>query len=263
MNFSKNRDHKNRGGIGCGTIIAVFSILSFLVSIAILGGSIYFAMEMSKDPRAFLEEHQVLVRKLGRTVVSVFNSEKPLAQEVIFDADAYNSFLQKQGELAQGFQNVQDEYPFDLVATAPEILSFLKQDLASWDIRHYNLEFDKDRVKFSASIPGELLVQRIPAHMPPVFKESLETLDYLNIQGDMNFLFDDGIKTLRVNEFSLGSIRVADVFMQMFNSRLGQETGGLEHSLSNLMDGIQVTPSKIELRKGEIFLSGVSTQRSK
>lgn len=253
--------HKHRGGIGCGTIIGIFALLSFLLSIAVLGGAGYFAYEIAKNPREFIKEHDGLVRKLGKSVVSVFNSHKPIVGEVPFDADAYNSFLQKQGELAQGFQTVQDEYTFELSATREEILSFLKQDLAAWGIQHFDMEFFNDRIKFYASVPGELITQRFPPHLPEVFQESLQSLDYLNVQGDMNFSYDNGIKNMEVHDFKLGSIQVADVFMKMFNQRMKGEVGNLEASFTRMMNKIHVKPSMVKLRDGEIFISGISTER--
>ena len=169
-----------RGKIGCGTILGILILLSFLFSVVVVGGVGYLSYELAKNPRQFLQENPEVVKTFGQAMVSAFNSTDPLVKEVLFDPDAYNSFLQKQGELAKGWQSVQDEYPFELSATREEILSFLKQDLAAWGIYNFDMEFFADRLKFYASVPGPLILQKLPSNFPEPLKDSFKSLDYLN-----------------------------------------------------------------------------------
>lgn len=250
-----------QGKIGCGTIIGILLLLSFLFSVVVVGGVGYISYELAKNPRQFMKENPQAIKSLGQTLIKAFNSSDPLVGEVLFDPDAYNSFLQKQGELAKSWQSVQDQYPFELSATREEILSFLKQDLAAWGIYHFDMEFFKDRLKFNASVPGPLILQRLPANFPEPLKESFKSLDYLNLQGDMNFLFDNGIQKFEIHDFKIGSLKISEVFMDLFNEQIKGEIRSLETSLFRLMQGINVKPRKVQLKDGEILISGSTDRR--
>jgi hypothetical protein len=248
-------------GIGCGTIIGFILLLFSLASFAILGGSAYIAYDMATHPDEFFKKYASSVEFIGKRAVSVLNSNDPSeVPEGFFDADAYMSFIRKQGEIADKFQNIQDEYSFAMEITEAEVSSILKQDLARWEITRYALDFKEGLVRMQVSVPGHILTPLIPKQLPSAITNTLDSLKQINIDSSLEFEYDGGIKKLNVKTFSLGQISFSPWMLDLFNQRVKGEMPKLESWLKGKLASMEFSVEKLLFQPDTVIFSGSTTK---
>jgi len=250
---------KKKKGLGClGTLVLVFLLFGFVIT-AMLGTVGYYAYKLYSNPQTFIVEHERLVRTFSDTLVEMFSQPKPMDIPIPdFDADAYNSFVQKVG----GLQEVVNKpnarnIPITLSYSEQEIMSGFKQDFAAWDIQHYNLNFEQDKVHAQLAIKGEVLTPYIPQEVPKVFQKSLMGVEYLNVDMLVEVKYEGGLDLLKVSKMRLGDLNMSDFLLERFNQELRKKKPKLEEKLIESKKGSNLKPTEIVFAKDEVSLKGV------
>ena len=257
--MANSNKKRKKSSWGCFWAFLVLVFLGFLTFLALGAGATYLYLQANEDPKKFLKNYEVVVRQLGDYAVDLASSEAPMiSEDTEFDADAYNQFVQKVGQFQQIINDPNaTDIPLKLNYTAKELINGFKQDLARYDISRYELNFEPGVVHAKASIKGEILTPYIPAEFPDVLKQSLETIQWVNIDVKISALFDQNLSVLAIEKLRLGDFNASEFAVQKLNELLGKYQSRLNSELIRRLRSTRLKPEKINFEKDRVNFEGL------
>lgn len=257
--MANSNKKRKKSSWGCFWAFLVLTFLGFLGFLALGAGAAYLYVQASEDPKKFIKNYEVVVRQVGDYAVDLASSDSPMiAADTEFDADAYNEFVQKVGQFQQIINDPNaTDIPLKLSYTAKELINGFKQDLARYDITRYELNFEQGIVHAKAAIKGEILTPYIPAEFPEVFKQSLETIQWVNIDVKMSALFDQSLTVLAIEKLRLGDFNASEFVVQKLNELLSKYQPRLNSELIRRLRATRLKPEKINFEKDRVNFEGL------
>ena len=257
--MAKSNKKRKKSSWGCFWAFLVLTFLGFLSFLVLGAGATYLYVQATEDPEKFLKNYEAVVRQLGDYTVDLASSEAPmLSEDTKFDADAYNQFVQKVGQFQQIINDPNaTDIPLKLNYTAEELINGFKQDLARYDITRYDLNFEQGIVHAKASIKGEILTPYIPAEFPEVLKQSLDTIQWINIDVKMSASFDQSLNILAIEKLRLGDFNASEFVVQKLNELLTKYQQRLNSELVRRLRATRLKPQKINFEKDRVNFEGL------
>lgn len=257
--MANSKRKKKKSSWGCLWFFLLLIFLGFASSIVLGGGVLYLGMQARENPQKFLKEYQPVIRQAGDSAVGLLSSDKPLVDEDLeFDADAYNDFVQKVGQFQQIINDPNaSDVPMRLEYSAKELIHGLMQDLARYEVTRYDLNFEPGLLHAKAAIKGEVLIPLIPKEVPDVLRKSLETLQWINVDTRLAVEFDESLTLLSVDSLQLGDFKVSQFLLQKLNEYLESQRLYLSQQLIGRLRQARVKPQKIRLTKDLISFEGL------